>query len=129
MRHHLLPVFSMALLFVLVTATVIADDDVMNFQGRLTDTNGFPLNGVFSITFRVYDKETGGGPLWTETHGSVTVTNGIFRVLLGQAVPLTLNSSGSHWITEEVGADGEMAPRLRLARGHLKGGTGDTGAT
>ena len=42
--------------------------EVLNFQGRLTDRDGFPLNGTYDVTFRIYEAETGGTSVWSETH-------------------------------------------------------------
>ena len=56
---------------------------LINYQGRLTDAAGLPLTGVHTIHFGIFDVETGGMPLWVESHESVTVTNGLFNVLLG----------------------------------------------
>lgn len=67
----------------------------MNYQGRLTNTGGAPLSGSYSLTFTVYDDSTSTNPgniKWQEVHPSVTVTNGLFNVLLGVGnpkVPLT----------------------------------------
>jgi len=41
---------------------------VMNYQGILKDAAGDPLNGTYTITFRIYDSEIGGTALWEETH-------------------------------------------------------------
>jgi hypothetical protein len=43
-----------------------ANVDVQNYipvQGRLTDSSGLPLNGDFSVTFRLYDVVSGGAAL------------------------------------------------------------------
>ena len=125
-------------LFFLVALTpgTLVADDLVNFQGRLCDKNGTPLTGAYQMTFRIYDSETGGTLVWTETQ-SVQVQNGIYNVLLGTITSLNLSADGNYWLSLEVGADGEMAPRYRLARG-LRGPTGpqgpqgpqgDTGAT
>ena len=56
---------------------------LINYQGRLTDTNGAPLtDGAHNITFRIYDALNGGTLLWEGTY-SVNTQKGIFNVLLG----------------------------------------------
>ena len=89
---------------------------IMNYQGYLTNSGGTPLNGTYSITFRIYDAATGGNLLWYETQ-SVTVTNGYFDVQLDLSVNGgdTLKFGRPYWITFEVGSDGEMSPREKLA--------------
>ena len=88
----------------------------MNYQGYLTSSGGTPLNGTYSITFRIYDAATGGNLLWYETK-SVTVTNGYFDVQLDLSVNGgdTLKFGRPYWIALEVGSDGEMSPREKLA--------------
>ena len=86
-------------------------------QGVLRDGTGHSVaDGTYTITFRIYDNETGGAPVW-ETTESVDVTNGIYNVILGSTDdPLDmLNSDGSYWLGVEIGSDGEMTPLLKLS--------------
>lgn len=53
-----------------------------SFQGRLTDAGGTPLNGSYSITFKLFDASTGGAEIYSETE-SVTVTDGLFETSIG----------------------------------------------
>ena len=77
-------------------------------QGRLTDASGNPLDGVYDLTFRLYDVASGGAYLCSDTN-SVTVDNGLFSSymdycyddLYGQKV----------WLAVKVGSDPEMTPR------------------
>ena len=66
----------------------------INFQGRLTNVSGTVLTGTYDMQFKLYTAVTGGTLVWTETRTSgngnaVTVTNGLFNVLIGEgtAVP------------------------------------------
>lgn len=85
-----------AVLSCLLAASANADaPQLLNYQGRLTDPSGNPKNGTFSMQFAVYDAETGGNQLpagspWSETQ-SVTVTDGVFNVLLGSVAALPAN--------------------------------------
>jgi cytoskeletal protein CcmA (bactofilin family) len=87
----------------------------ITYQGKLTDSDDNPLSGDYQITFRLYSASTGGTALWTEAH-TVTVTNGIFNVILGQttAFPSSLDFNSSYWLSIQVGTDSEMTPRQRL---------------
>lgn len=59
------------------------------FQGRLHGTEGKVVSdGVYDITFSVYDTPTGGAPVWTEIHESVSSIHGYINVLLGALVPM-----------------------------------------
>ena len=89
---------------------------LMNFQGRLTDpTSGLPFDGVFSVTFRLY--EVASGPdvaLWTETQ-LVTVDAGLFNVLLGSDTALDPSLFiGTTYLGVEVESNGEMTPRQQI---------------
>jgi len=56
----------------------------LNYQGKLTNNDGTAAAGSFAMTFSIYSTKSGGTALWTETQ-NVTVTNGVFNVLLGSA--------------------------------------------
>ena len=110
-----------------VTATHAAVPMLLNYQGRLSAPDGTPKNGSFTMVFSFYDAEDGGDALpsgtpWSETQ-TVTVTDGVFNVLLGSvtALPATLfeggpsDSAGPLRFLHVV-VDGEtLAPRRRVA--------------
>jgi hypothetical protein len=54
----------------------------ISYQGRLTDQDGNPLNGNVKIKFSVYNAETGGTSLHSETD-TVAVTEGLFNTVVG----------------------------------------------
>jgi len=90
--------FAAAVAVLVLTVPALADaPNLLNYQGRLTDLSGNPKNGTFSMQFAVYDSESGGNQLpsgspWSETQ-SVTVTNGVFNLLLGNVTPLSVLSA------------------------------------
>jgi hypothetical protein len=64
----------------------VAGVDTLTFQGALNNPQGAPVaDGVYPMEFRLYSSATGGTVLWSESHGSVGVTEGYFAVLLGSA--------------------------------------------
>jgi hypothetical protein len=86
----------------------------INYQGRLTDAEDNPVTGDINITVRIYDVESGGTALWTETQAT-TVTRGIFNILLGNTELLnSLDFNSPYWYSVEIDSDGEMTPRQRL---------------
>ncbi|MDP2922006.1 MAG: hypothetical protein Q8O12_06565 [Candidatus Omnitrophota bacterium] len=87
---------------------------VINYQGRLTDKDDNPLAGNFLVTFRFYDAEKEGQPLWEESH-ILSVKNGMFNVLMGSVKPLEMDFNKDLWLGMEVATDGEMTPRIKLA--------------
>ncbi|MBI5586104.1 MAG: hypothetical protein HY892_20025 [Deltaproteobacteria bacterium] len=86
----------------------------LNFQGYLTTTAGSPIQGSLPMAFSLYAQETGGTPLWSETHPDVAVINGIYSVLLGSSIPIPLDFGAPYYLGIQVGADPEMTPRLPL---------------
>lgn len=96
----------------------LAISQVLSYQGRLLDpSTGAPKNdGVYQMTFSIYNVLTGGTALWTETK-SVTVGSGAFISLLGDTTPLVLgNFDGQElFLGVKVGDDAEATPRQRLA--------------
>ena len=91
---------------------------LINYQGRLTDAGGNPVNATLSIQFQIYENAVisiGEVPLWNETQ-SVTVTDGIFNVLLGSATPIPypVFDGTVRYLGITDGADPEMTPRNAL---------------
>lgn len=101
---------------ILLTTCVYAEvPHLIRFQGKVTDTAGAPLNGAYNITFRLYDADTGGTLLWSETQSTVPVNNGIFTTLLGNVTALDLPFDQPYWLSMEVNNDGEMTPRQQIS--------------
>jgi hypothetical protein len=100
---------------ILITTSVSADvPHLIRYQGKITDKQGAPLNGAYNITFRLYNAETGGTLLWSETQPSIPVNNGIFTVLLGNVTSLNLPFDEPYWLSMEINEDGEMEPRQAI---------------
>jgi len=87
----------------------------MHYQGHLTGVSGQPVNGTVAMTFKLYGAAEGGAALWSETHASVSVSDGAFSVRLGSLVPLELPFDQQYYLGVSVGADPEMAARLPVA--------------
>ena len=71
----------------LVTTARAQVPQMMNYQGRLVAGDA-PATGDYTVTFALYTAAEGGAPIWSEEH-DVTVTEGVFDVLLGSTTPLT----------------------------------------
>ena len=67
-----------------------------------------------NITFRLYNVASGGTALWSETHASLAVTNGLFDVLLGESTPIALDFDEQYWIELVVGGE-TLNPREKVA--------------
>jgi len=57
----------------------------LHYQGRLLDSQGIGLNGTVAMQVRVYDAPAGGNLLYSESLGSVPVTDGFYRIAFGAA--------------------------------------------
>jgi hypothetical protein len=102
---------------ILVSSSWAQIPQLVNYQGLLADSTGTPVNGSLSMLFSVYDDSTGGIPVWTETHSSVSVVEGRFNVLLGSVNPLgdsTFDES-DRYLGLAVNGDPEMQPRARIS--------------
>lgn len=86
---------------------------LLNYQGKLTDSSGNPLNGSYSLTFRIYDAETAGSLLWEETQSGVIIQKGIFSILLGSVTNLVLPFDKPYFLEIKVGNE-VMSPRQRI---------------
>jgi hypothetical protein len=84
-------------------------NDAIPIQGRLTDENGVPLDGVFDIRFAVYDVQTGGTPLCQDTD-AVGVDNGLFNANLDGCTSSSIDGR-QLWLGVKVGSDAEMLYR------------------
>ncbi len=99
---------------VLAVPVIAQPPSTMSYQGVLTDAGGNLVSDApYSLTFRLYDLEAGGAALWTETVG-VTTTKGGFSVVLGSTVPMTIPFDKQYWLSVQVAADPELAPRTKL---------------
>lgn len=103
-----------------------AINPTINFQGKLTNPDGTNVtNGSYSIRFRIYNDPTldaanscvANSCKWEETQGTVSVSDGIFRVALGSSTTLPGSvdfNSSALYLGIKVGSDAEMTPRIRL---------------
>jgi len=105
-------------------ASSIPDDVVqggapgaLNYQGLLLDSSGDPVpDDDYTITFAIYDLETGGTALWDETQ-TASVADGLFNVRLGATDPITPTSwvdGRDLWLGITLSGESEMTPRQQL---------------
>ena len=115
MRHMVAVLAVIAL--VIPTMSSIADvPEFMSYQGVLRDGIGNPVpDGMYALTFRLYDVETGGVALWTEAQ-TYDVQGGMISVKLGKGVPLSgVEFDVPYWLGISIGAEPELVPRVELA--------------
>ena len=103
----------MTLILLIVIPANAEIPHLINYQGKLADEEGNPIDGTKSITFRIYDASSNGSLLWSETQ-SVTIYKGIFNILLGAAANLDLTFDRPYYLALKVESDSEMTPRQRI---------------
>lgn len=89
---------------------------MLQYQGRLTDpVTGAAREGVFTMTFRLYDSEEGGSLLWTESK-EVSVENGLISTALGDTVtlPMAIFDTRDLWLGIQIDTDPEAFPRQKI---------------
>ncbi|MFQ6002872.1 MAG: hypothetical protein ACE5KJ_03925, partial [Candidatus Zixiibacteriota bacterium] len=89
--------------------------NLINYQGVLKDSTGVPYNGNATMVFSIWDDSTDGNKLWEETQAVVSVSHGLFNVLLGSSMPIpdSVFAQPNSWL--EVIANGSLlSPRRRI---------------
>ena len=80
-------------------------------QGRLTNASGTPLNGTYSVTFKVYTVASGGTAVCTDGPKDITVSSGLFSDYVAGCSTSIFNGQ-QLYLGVKVGSDAEMTPRL-----------------
>jgi hypothetical protein len=90
---------------------------LVNYQGRLTDSLGAPLDGSYNITFSLYTAASGGSAFWTEAQ-QVSVSDGLFQVTFGSDAGNPLEQTdfdpAQVWLGVAITGSPEFSPRTRF---------------
>jgi len=109
MRHTITIILILLINIYRITAQTIST------QGVLRDPSGkAATDGNYNMVFTIYDAETGGTQLWSETLTNVEVKNGVYSVTLGLTNPLDFESTQSLWVGINIENEGELS-RVRLS--------------
>ena len=111
MKKSWKPVHLIAIGFILCLTVPASATRLIPFQGRVTDAAGQPLEGVFRVTFTIYDEATGGTALYAESHENVSVIGGQINVLLGSLASLD-DPDGNPNTDDAVRFDEALKPRF-----------------
>ncbi len=118
-RIHM--VINLVVVSLLLCGAALAEvPHLISYQGRLTSSTGVPYTGAKLVKFTIYDGTS--AALWNSGFISVTFTDGLFEVKLGQspqpALPVV------NWATDTlltvgitVDVDPEISPRTRFTTG------------
>jgi hypothetical protein len=88
-----------------------AVSETISYQGRLTDSDGEPLTGQFTMRFWLYNVPAGGTPLFDSGNQPVAVADGLFTVSL--AVGQDRFDGQPLWLRIDVGGQ-TLAPRQEI---------------
>ncbi len=116
--------YAVIMIFVIFSVTAGAEGPrTINYQGQITHpSTGEPLEGIFAFSFRIYDEETGGTPLWMEVHPGVSTEGGIFHVEMGSILefPSEMHFNEAYWLEIEID-DGVSGAETLMPRQLLTG--------
>lgn len=86
--------------------------DAITYQGYLTDENGAPLNGPFSMRFRIYNAAAGGVLLWDSGNVNITVTKGLFETRFG--ITIDIFNGEELWVSQVINGE-TLTPRQEIS--------------
>jgi len=99
--------FLITALFIFLSPARAEVPGQVNYQGYLTDAEGYPIDGIVDMEFAIYSQEFEGSPIWFEEHYGVTVTAGVYHVILGETSTVTYDLFlSSCWLEVAVGEEG-----------------------
>src|SRR3989338_8452163 len=112
--------FSLVLIaycLVLTSSSLYAEvPHLIRYQGQAADNQGVPLEGPYSLTFRLYDAQTAGNELWKEVQTNVPLSGGNFSTLLGQQTALNnIDWTSPCWLSIQVNGEPELSPRQQIS--------------
>jgi len=106
------------ILTILIVISVYAEiPKLISYQGRLTNSiTGEPVIDTCDFTFSIYDVETGGAALWSETQVVSTDSAGLYCVKLGSTTPFptSLDFAEPYWLGILIDGTIELSPRYQL---------------
>jgi hypothetical protein len=113
-----------ALLFAITTLISVSSEaavpQIINYQGRLTNSVGVPLDTTVTLDFTIYKDSLGALDVWSETHPGVVIKDGLFQVLLGSVTPLSESvfNGSKRWLGVQLqggSAPTEFIPMVSVA--------------
>ena len=118
MSHsRLLTVMWTLALFLAALLALAEVPQMINYQGRLTETDGTPVDGPQLIKFKIYGSAAGNDSLWSSGFQTVQVDSGLFEYQLGASVQLPddlFETDTARYLGITIGVDPEISPRVRM---------------
>jgi hypothetical protein len=119
--RHVAPLAAVSV-FVAASAANAAAPMLLPIQGRLYANTGVPIDGAHTLKFDLYQTETGGTAVFSETREKYSVTKGDFVVYLGElaadagaVLDLSLfRDKGTLFLEVTIDATDVIGPRFRI---------------
>jgi len=95
----------LALVFLTLVGNSFAITQLINLQGRVTDSAGDLVNNG-NVMVYIFNASTGGDPIYNSTTNfNSEVNNGVFNVMLGSTTALDLDYGTNYWLDLEINND------------------------
>jgi hypothetical protein len=102
--------YSLLIALLVLTGTMQAQfPKKIHYQGVIQSPTG-PLNGMHALKLTIYDAQTGGSVLSSETQ-QLQISNGLFSTVLGEFVPLNMPFDRQYWLGISINGAAELTPR------------------
>ncbi len=118
MKRIIIP--ALALLILAVAGVSAQIPRTINYQGRAADVDG-PLTGTRQFTLTLYDDQSGGNVVYTETQAVTLQAGGVYTVAIGAATPGGIPDDVPfdipYWLGVTIqgfNGDNEISPRLEM---------------
>ena len=116
-------ILAAALILISIIASGQSVPQLLNYQGRLTNTAGQPVTGSVNLTFTFCSAAFAGTVYLTVLQSNVQVTNGVYNLLLGSGtitpgtettLAAVFQKHDEVWMGVKVNSDPEMTPRSQI---------------
>ena len=105
---------AIVLTFITIFSIEISAQTKISVQGVIRKSDGNAIeDGLYPITFKLYNVQINGSELWSETQPDVKVTSGIYSTLLGNVTPLDLAFDEYYYLSITIEGE-ELTPRAPL---------------
>jgi len=102
--------------FLFLAVSIIATAQTIAVQGVLRDPKGRTVDdGYYKVIFSIYQDQSEGTALWTETHPSLRTNNGLFVAKLGTYGALDVAFDTTYYLGIAIEGRAEISPRMELS--------------
>ena len=105
-------VLALGICFLIATPALSDAPPNITYQGRLLE-NGSPVTTPTSVTFELFENQSGGSVLWTDTQSVTPNSDGIYTVALGSGASPLPTDYDTLWLQVTV-AGTTLSPRQQL---------------